>query len=61
MDWDAYVARLPMGHMGKPRDIGQAVKWLISDESGFVTGIDLPVDGGLNATTYNVERVSDAD
>lgn len=55
MDWGAYVARLPMGHMGKPRDIGEAVKWLLSDESGFITGVDLPVDGGLNSTTYNVE------
>jgi 3alpha(or 20beta)-hydroxysteroid dehydrogenase len=55
MDWDAYCARLPLGHIGQPVDIGEAVAWLLSDSSGFVSGIDLPVDGGLTATTYSVE------
>jgi 3alpha(or 20beta)-hydroxysteroid dehydrogenase len=55
MDWDAYVARLPLGHLGQPVDIGEAVAWLGSDASAFITGIDLPVDGGLTATSYSVE------
>lgn len=55
MDWDAYVARLPLGAMGRPADIGEAVAWLASDASAFVTGVDLPVDGGLTATSYTVE------
>ena len=49
VDWDAYVAQLPLGHIGRPVDIGEAVCWLGSDASAFVTGIDLPVDGGLTS------------
>ena len=39
----------PMGRMGKPAEIGDAVVWLLSDQSSFVTGIALPVDGGFIA------------
>jgi NAD(P)-dependent dehydrogenase (short-subunit alcohol dehydrogenase family) len=38
-----------MGRLGQPIDIAHAVRYLLSDESSFVTGIDLPVDGGLTA------------
>lgn len=54
-DWGAYTAKLPLGKLGDPSDIGEAAAWLGSDASGFVTGIDLPVDGGLTATSYSVE------
>ena len=54
LDWAGYVANLPLARMGRPVDIGEAVAWLASDASGFVTGIDLPVDGGLTATSYSV-------
>ena len=54
LDWDAYVAQLPLARMGRPVDVGEAVAWLASDASAFVTGIDLPVDGGLTATSYSV-------
>lgn len=43
------VAQIPMGRLGRPIDIAYAVRYLLSDESVFVTGIDLPVDGGLTA------------
>lgn len=58
LDWDAYVTRLPLGRMGRAADIGEAVAWLASDASAFVTGIDLPVDGGLTATSYGVVEMS---
>lgn len=54
LDWDAYAAKLPLGRMGRPRDVGEAVVWLASDASAFVTGVDLPVDGGLTATSYSI-------
>ncbi|MFC5950438.1 mycofactocin-coupled SDR family oxidoreductase [Pseudonocardia lutea] len=33
----------------EPRDISNAVAWLVSDEARYVTGIQLPVDAGMNA------------
>lgn len=36
----------PMGRFGQPREIGYAVRFLVSDEASFVTGINLTVDGG---------------
>lgn len=40
------VGRTPMGRFGSPQDIGYAAVYLASDASKFVTGINLPVDGG---------------
>jgi NAD(P)-dependent dehydrogenase (short-subunit alcohol dehydrogenase family) len=37
---------IPMGRLGTPDDIASAAVFLASDQSGFITGIDLPVDGG---------------
>ncbi|WP_322907752.1 glucose 1-dehydrogenase [Paenibacillus campi] len=39
--------KIPLGRMGTPRDIGEAVAWLASDEASYITGINLRVDGGL--------------
>ena len=57
-DWASYAAQLPLARMGRPIDIGEAVVWLASDASAFVTGVDLPVDGGLTATSYSVVPAS---
>ena len=38
--------RHPIGRFGKPEEIAQAALFLISDDSAFVTGAQLPVDGG---------------
>ena len=39
----------PIGHIGNPDDIGYAIVYLASDESKFVTGSELVVDGGYTA------------
>jgi NAD(P)-dependent dehydrogenase (short-subunit alcohol dehydrogenase family) len=44
---DAWVAMHPMRRVGKPKEVGDAVVFLISDESSFVTGTLLRVDGGM--------------
>jgi NAD(P)-dependent dehydrogenase (short-subunit alcohol dehydrogenase family) len=40
------IGRTPMGKMGLPEDIGYAAVYLASDAAKFVTGVNLPVDGG---------------
>ena len=42
----AEVARHPIGRIGTPEDVARAVLYLASDESKFLTGTDLAVDGG---------------
>ena len=49
VDWDAYAAQIPLRRLGSATDVGQAVAWLGSDASSFITGVDLVVDGGLTA------------
>jgi NAD(P)-dependent dehydrogenase (short-subunit alcohol dehydrogenase family) len=39
----------PVGRLGRTEEIGEAVAWLCSDGASFVTGIAMPVDGGLLA------------
>ena len=42
-----YLRVTPLGHRGSPEQIGHAVAYLASDESSFVTGATLRVDGGF--------------
>jgi NAD(P)-dependent dehydrogenase (short-subunit alcohol dehydrogenase family) len=50
---DAAYAKLgrqiPLGHIGEPSDVAWAAVYLASDESKFVTGSELKVDGGISA------------
>lgn len=41
--------QIPLGHIGEPNDIANAVLYLASDESKFVTGAEIKVDGGISA------------
>jgi 3-oxoacyl-[acyl-carrier protein] reductase len=43
---DAYAAAVPMGHMGVPEDVADAVAFLASDGAKFITGQKLSVNGG---------------
>lgn len=43
----AYVSRVPLGRIGRPEEAAEAVAWLLSDSSSYVTGASLIVDGGM--------------
>jgi NAD(P)-dependent dehydrogenase (short-subunit alcohol dehydrogenase family) len=43
------IARHPVGRMGRPEEIAEAVVWLCSDAASFVTGHTMTVDGGYVA------------
>jgi len=43
------LARTPIGRLGQPQDIANGVLYLASDESSFVTGAELVIDGGFTA------------
>lgn len=43
------VAAFPLGRMGKPEDVAQMALYLASDEASWITGVALPLDGGLTA------------
>ncbi len=45
--WDGIIERTPLRRLCTPDDIGRAVVFLASDMAAFVTGVLLPVDGGI--------------
>ncbi|KSV84160.1 hypothetical protein N184_12770 [Sinorhizobium sp. GL28] len=46
---EEFIARMPIGRGASPSEIAQSVVFLASDEASFVTGVELPVDGGYLA------------
>ncbi len=42
-----YLSSIPAGRFAEPSEVASAVAWLASDESGYISGAVIPVDGGL--------------
>ncbi len=47
--WERLARSHPIGRVGEPEDIARAVLFLASEEAAFITGVALPVDGGMEA------------
>lgn len=43
-----YIDRIPMKRIGKPEDVAKVALFLVSDESGYITGVNIPIDGGVS-------------
>ena len=46
---EARLAKVPMGRLGRPEEIANVILFLASDESSFITGAEMVVDGGYTA------------
>ncbi|MEO9247176.1 SDR family oxidoreductase [Citricoccus nitrophenolicus] len=44
-----YAERIPLGRTSEPEEIASAITFLASDDASFITGVTLPVDGGLTS------------
>ena len=49
----------PLGRLGKPEEVGKLVAFLASDDSSFITGETVRIDGGVMAYTWPGEMLSD--
>ncbi|MDR3082461.1 MAG: SDR family oxidoreductase, partial [Streptomyces sp.] len=45
--FDGYVNAIPMKRMGESEDMAAAFSFLLSDDAAYITGVTLPVDGGM--------------
>ena len=45
---ETYAKRVPLGYIAKPEDIAKVVLFLSSDDAKYLTGVVLPIDGGLS-------------
>jgi len=42
--------RIPLGRAAEPEEIADVIAFLASEDARFITGVNLPVDGGLSAS-----------
>lgn len=59
IDLDAVAASYPIGRLGRPADVAAACLFLASADASWITGVTLPVDGGLLASDIGLLRAFD--
>ena len=45
-----FYERIPLARAGEPEDIASAIAFIASDDARYITGVNLPVDGGIMAS-----------
>lgn len=45
--WKGVSEKYPIGRPGHPDDVANAIAFLASEEAGFITGVNLKIDGGF--------------
>lgn len=45
---EAFIQMIPMGRAGKPEDIANVIKFLLSDDASYITGQVINIDGGMH-------------
>jgi NAD(P)-dependent dehydrogenase (short-subunit alcohol dehydrogenase family) len=43
------ISDIPLGRLGQPAEVAELCVYLLSDAAAFITGADVPIDGGLTA------------
>lgn len=54
--FDQLTPWYPLGRVGEPDDIAKAALFLCSDDASWITGVVLPVDGGISAGNYRLNK-----
>jgi NAD(P)-dependent dehydrogenase (short-subunit alcohol dehydrogenase family) len=44
---DEFAAKVPVGRLGTPQDVAYCIDFLASEEASYLTGVNLPINGGL--------------
>lgn len=44
---ESFIQQIPLGRMGRPEDVAEAVHWLCSEAAGYITGQVIHVNGGM--------------
>jgi meso-butanediol dehydrogenase/(S,S)-butanediol dehydrogenase/diacetyl reductase len=56
--WEGIRGRVPMQRFGEPRELAEVIYFLASPAASFITGVTLPVDGGISANVGHFPPVS---
>ena len=48
---DSYLENIPLGRFGEPTDVAELICFLASDQASWITGADVPIDGGQTIGT----------